>query len=131
LSAENEQLNAQLGSVLDRQTQIDALRQEIGMLAAPMATYSPKLTLFHVVHETLAGRAIISRMSVAANRVELRGTAEQASAVLTALAAVAGIDNVQLTAPLTKDRRSGQDLFAISFMITGELYRNPSQDVGT
>lgn len=124
LTRENKQLAAGIGEVLDRQEQLDAIQKEIRILAKPMENTIPKLAVLDMLYDTLARQAVISRLTMAANRVEIHGNSDQASAVIGALTAVPGLTQVQLMAPLRKHPRSGKDLFTISFLVQKEPFLN-------
>ncbi len=126
LIQENEKLSENLGDVLDKQAQIESIQQEIQQLAKPFEAYTPKLPLLNMLYQTISGKATIKRMTIAANFVEIGGTSPQASAVLSTLSAVTDIENVQLTAPLKKDRKTGQDIFSLSFRVKPNSFLEPA-----
>ncbi len=125
LIQENEKLSANLGEVLHKQDQIESIQNEIKKLSQPMETYTPKVPLFNMLYQTLSGQATITRMRIAGNRVEITGLAPQASEVLSALSAVKAIDNVQLTAALSKNRQTGQEAFTLSFLVKPHIFFEP------
>ena len=115
LMQENETVSANLGDILDKQAKTDESVKEIGLLAQTLNDYTPRMMLLNMLFDILPGDTVITQMTLAGNRVEIRGSAGQASMVLTSLAAGQGVEQAQFSAPLRKDSKTGRELFAVSF----------------
>lgn len=124
LTLENEQLTQSLSDALAQQDRITAVQEEIRMLVQPVEAALPKVPILNMLHDTLSPKAVISRLTIAANRVEIHGVSEKASTVIGTLNKVPGLMQVQLITPLSKDRKSGKDQFAVSFLIEKESFLN-------
>jgi len=120
LEKENQQLSENLGEVIARQSEIEAMQTRINTLSGPIEAYLPKVPLFNQLYETIPDQATIRRLNIAGGRVEIEGRSEQASVVLTDLSNETFFENVQLTQPLKKDSRSGQEVFSVSFQVKPE-----------
>ena len=127
LARQNNALSDELGQVINRQSDIEAIKERIQTLSGPVADYLPKLPLFNLLYDCLSGSSVIKRMNVSGRRVEIEGTAPSASAMISTLSAKEAFANVRLTKPLKKDRNSGHDVFSVSLYVTpGAFVEKPA-----
>jgi|GEM_PF-1211968 len=115
LIKENETVSASLGDILDKQARTDESVNEINLLTQALKGYTPRMTLLNLLYTILPTDTVITHLTIAGNRVEVRGSSDQASMVLTSLAAGQGVEQAQFSAPLRKDSTTGRELFVLSF----------------
>jgi hypothetical protein len=130
LESENQVLSQNLGEVLDRQSDIETISNRIQTLAEPVESYLPKTALFDLLYEHMAGQSIVTRLTVAGRMVEIEGTSPRASDLLSTLSGLEALENVRLTRPLKKDRKTGHDQFSLSFSVIPGVFVNTSSPDG-
>jgi len=120
---ENETVSAGLADIIDKQARLDKTIEQINVMDQVVKDYAPRLILLNLLYDVLPSDTILTQLTVAGGQVEIRGSAQQASAVLSSLTAAPGIEHAQFSAPLRKDTKTSRDLFTVSFGFT-----SPSTD---
>jgi hypothetical protein len=62
--------------------------------------------------------------------VEIEGTSPRASDLLSTLSGLEALENVRLTRPLKKDRKTGHDQFSLSFSVVPGVFAKTSSPDG-
>ena len=115
LIVENETISAVLNDILERQAGTDALLNDVKQLTLAIKGYTPRTMLLNMLYKNLPTDTIITNMTIAGSKIELRGSAGQASQVLSSLSMDPGVEHPQFTMPMRKDYKTGRELFVLSF----------------
>ncbi len=120
LKAENRILDQTLGGLLDKQAELDRMREKYTQMYQSMENYTPKLPLFNTLNRLLPGNALITRLKVSGNQVEISGSSERSSELLSSINKAPGFHGAGFTTPLRKDTKTGRDVFTINFLYDGK-----------
>ncbi len=115
LQKEDAVVSAQSLEWGEKQQQIDAAAKKQKALATPIDAYMSRYLLMTFLQKVLPAEARIVQMAVSGARVEIRGEAPSATALLTALSQGGGVRNAQFISPVRKESKTGRDVFALSF----------------
>ena len=116
LRNEDKRLSASLSGLLKKQEQIDDFGKKEKILAESLNGYTYKMPIIRAINDALPAGAFIRRLTISGNRAVIMGTAPKASQVLAALGKVKGIKNASFNSPLREDRKSGMEIFTLTFI---------------
>ena len=104
-----------IAALLEKKRQIKSLYQRQGELAAVVNGYTPRLALVNLLNRVLPADSVIRRLEVAGD-VEMNGLTPRASDLLEILTRKTGVEDVRFLSPLRRDRKSGLEVFHITFV---------------
>lgn len=119
LQKEDAAVSAQSVEWIEKQHQIDMAIKKQKALAAPVNAYVSRYQLMRLLQRVVPAETRIIQMAVSGTRVEIRGQAPSATALLTVLSQTQGIQNAQFISPVRKENSTGRDVFALSFEFNG------------
>ena len=119
LQKEDAAVSAQSVEWIEKQRQIDMAVKKQKALAAPIKAYASKYLLMTLLKKVMPAETRITQMAISDTRVEIRGEAPSATALLTVLSQTQGIQNAQFISPVRKENKTGRDMFALSFEFNG------------
>lgn len=116
LQQEDKELSLNLSGLLEKQAMIESYSKKQRELAERINTYTYKLPLLNLLNEVLPDGTTIRQLTVSGNMVEMRGMALKASDLLGALSQGKGIKNAQFTSPLREEKKTGLEVFRLTFV---------------
>ena len=116
LREEDKTLSLSLSGLLNKQEMVDTYHKKQKELAEKLNSYTYKLPLINLLNTILPEETTIRQLTVSGNMVEIRGTVPKASELLGALSQEKGIKNARFTSPLREDKKTGMEIFTLTFV---------------
>jgi len=116
LIKEDKAISTNLASLLKKQELIDDFCRKERALAGKINAYPYKLPIILTINNALPDKARIEQLTISGNKVVIRGVAPKASQVLSALSSARGVKEAGFSSPLRKDRKSGMEIFTLTFV---------------
>lgn len=116
LQEEDKTLFLSLSGLLKKQEMVDIYHKKQKELAERVTNYTYKLPLINLLNTILPEETRIRQLTVSGNMVEMRGTVPRASELLGALSQGKGIKNARFTSPLREDKKTGMEIFRLTFI---------------
>lgn len=116
LQEEDKTLSMNLSGLLNKQEMVETYHNRQKELAERVNSYTYKLPLINLLNTILPEETAIRQFTVSGNVVEIRGTVPKASELLSALSQGKGIKNVRFTSPLRQDKKTGMEIFTLTFI---------------
>ena len=120
LALEDKALSRNLREVLKSREDVEYYYdRQVGM-AKRMSQYPYKIKLISLLNELLSGKTRIRQLTISGNMVEIRGSTPKGSELLSAIGTGKGIKNVRFTESVKQDRKTGLEIFSVSFVYEGK-----------
>ena len=119
LTSEDKALTRNLREVLKTREDVEYYHNRQEMLAERINHYPFKIELISLLSKLLPGKTGIRKLTISGNMVEIRGATPKGSELLSAIGAGKGIKNARFTSRVSQDRKTGMELFSISFAYEG------------
>ncbi|MCK4244306.1 MAG: hypothetical protein KAX20_01630 [Candidatus Omnitrophica bacterium] len=116
LQEEDKTLSLNLSGLLKKQEMVDIYHKKQKELGEKLSSYTYKLPLINLLNKVLPEETTIRQLTVSGNMVEIRGTVPKASELLGALSQGKGIKNARFTSPLREDKKTGMEIFRLTFV---------------
>ena len=121
LYKEDQTLSSNLSGLLKKRDMVEIYHKKQKALAERINSYTYKVPLMNQLSNVLPEGTTISQLTVSGNMVEMRGTVSKASELLGALSQVKEIRNAQFTSPLRQDRKTGMEIFRLTFIYDPQI----------
>ena len=125
LESEDKALSHNLRQVLKSREDLEYFRKKQEGPTKRINNYPYKIELISLLNKLLPEKTRIRLFTVSGNMVEIQGTTSKGSELLSALGKEKGIKNAKFTAPIKQDKKSGMEIFSLSFAYEGN--RNPEK----
>lgn len=116
LASEDEVLSRNLREVLKTREDVEYYYDRRVELLERINHYPSKIELIRLLNRLLPDKTRIRQMTIAENVVEIRGVTPKGSELLSAIGAGKGIQNARFTKSVRQDRKTGMEIFSISFV---------------
>ena len=118
---EDKRISASLSGLLKKQGQIEDFERKQKILAEKLNACTGKMFVIKTINDALPARVCIRQLTISGNKVVIKGMAPKASQALAALSKAKGIKNTSFTSPLREDRKSGMEIFTLTFIYEKEI----------
>ena len=115
LQEEDKALSVNISGLLKNEEAVRRYAKGQRELAGRINSYTYKTPIMYLLTDALPEGARISRLTIAGSVVEMKGITPKTSDLLSGLARGEGVRNARFTSPLRKDRKTGLEVFSLSF----------------
>ncbi|RKZ27496.1 hypothetical protein DRQ26_03030 [bacterium] len=117
LAREDSRLSAGLSFLLEKEKRIKDLCRRQKIFAEKINNYTYKLPVIMTISSILPRGSIIRELTIAGNKVVMKGTAPKASEVLASLNRAKNVGNAGFSSPVRQERKSKMEIFTIAFEV--------------